>query len=570
MKKINLISLFLVLLSLCSCSQSEYLDYTAPDELSDVSFVTNFRENANNINIDTHIAFFDLSIGAESHEWILEEGNSFLKTGFNLTDSLPKFIDNEAGIISNDPKAFVLFRKDGINKVRLLNKFKSYVSYKYNLGSVGTPIVKELKSVKQGDLWVIDTTFVYDVYGYIKPALRVLKGGNEVLNVKAEDKTSLANSASWPVIEVEAASPLTYEDITTVGRPNGGVWLTPDAVPGETSGKKIVEVKYYKLGTFNAGTLRSTRGNGLPVASVEKIIPLKIRVVKSSLPFVYDGALTEDATKTISFRVNGEVQDFIGKEGNFTVNVKNIAKGFNQNIPVQIARVKNSDKIFIELVLSAPIYNSDEITVSYNGLGDIMSADSRTLQAFGPEAVNMYYGVNILPNNGHSDFEQSITDKNRALATDYYVGPANGPEAGSLVWERITTRQQNGTASMQYKTAAGNVTPNVSLFSFGLGNPTAIPAGTYRMSYWIYIDPATTLKSFTTEFGNPITSTYSWNIESLVKGEWVQVFKTITVPKIESGYRMGLSFKAGDNAGVTGAQLVFFDNWAFQAVETRP
>ena len=126
MKNIRILSILFGLLFLVSCDEDEYVDYNAPDELSDVSWymsVDPYSRDKYSIAAETFISFLDLSQGAVSHEWIIEEGNAFLKEGFKKNDSLPLFIDESKGLTINDGKAHVLFRKNGFNKVRLVNKF---------------------------------------------------------------------------------------------------------------------------------------------------------------------------------------------------------------------------------------------------------------------------------------------------------------------------------------------------------------------------------------------------------------------------------------------------------------
>lgn len=570
MKNIKIISFFLGLLLLASCNESEYKDYTAPDELSDVSWVISlnrFAQNPTWINQDTSISFFDLSQGTISHEWAIEQGNNFLKEGFNAnTDTLVNFIDESKGISSSDLKAHILFQNSGINKVRLFNKFSSPVTYRASSG------VKT--SVKEGDLWVIDTTFVFDVYAHLEPAFKVLKNGTEVISIAATDLPDIADESTWPVVEVEAATSLTFEDLTTIGRPNGRSWLAPDGVPSQTGGV-TAEIKFYKLGTFNAGTFRSVRFNELPGQTIEKLIPLKVKVIQSSQPFVFDNALTEDESEKISFRVNGEIAPFTGQQSNFTVNVKNTASGFDKDVTVASVGPKDGDATFMELSLTEPIYNSDVITISYNSTGGIKSADDRVLQSFTAQEVQMHFGNNVLPARGHASYEGPNAAANRAFAADYFTGNNNILGGGQFVYERVTSKffaGDGGIASMKYSTLSSNPVPNVNLWSFGLGKPTAIPAGTYRMSYMIWIDPATTLKTFRTEWNKPAFTRQLWDIENVEKGRWVRIFNTFTTDEITPALNVRFTFRPhiAENAGVTGAQLLWVDDFQLVEIEVRP
>ena len=409
-----------------------------------------------------------------------------------------------------------------------------------------------------------------------------------MLNVTENDIPNINDESTWPVIEVEAATGLTFVDKSTVGRPNRVTWLIPDGVPSQsgTLAQLSQEVKFYKLGTYNAGTIRSLRQvqtvNGVvdnaPVASVEKIIPLKVKVVQSSQPFVFDNALKENENEVIEFRVNGEVKAFSGEEANFTVNVKNAATGFDQDIAVQTARVKEGNSTFIELILSAPIYNSDVVTVSYNGT-TILSADDRSLAPFTNQKVQMYFGDNVLPANSWGSFEPEGGGVNNAFATGKYFipgGQGNGQfGAGEEIFTRSTDKSYEGGASMRYKLPDVAI-PTVNLFGFGLADgPGGMPAGTYQVSYWVYVEPGTTLTTFRMEFGNPVLDYLYFDISTIAKGKWVRVVADapavipVDLSSSDAQRRTTLRVLAEDNPGVSGAQLMYFDQLSLIKLEER-
>lgn len=582
MKNNKIVIFLLSLIILWGCNQDDYADFTAPDEFSDVSWLLSLDRNRDpayryDINADTFISFLNLAQNAVSSEWKIEEGNFFLKEGFKSIDSLEKYIDTEAGLSITSGKAHVFFRKSGLNTVTLINKFNEPV--KTNISSDNADRVK-VETYDENGLFVVKTEFIFDVYATISPAFSVLKDGVEIIKITETDLPSIDDSDTWPTIEIEAATSLTFVDNTTIGRPNFRTWATPDGVPG-TSNLASSVVKFYRLGTFNAGVFKSGRLTPFPQASTEKIIPLKIKVVKSSQPFVFDGALTEDINQKITFRVNGEVNPFTGAEGSFTVNVKNAATGFDQNIPVQSARVNASDAIFIDLTLSAPIYNSDVVTVSYNGAGNIRSADDRLLEAFGPAKVSMYFGVSILPGNSHPGFEIAGGNVTNAGATsEFFVpggngigtGTGNGQYGDDWVWQRVDNKSRTGFASMRYKLPNVAAIPIVNLFGFFISDgPNGVPAGTYKVSYWVFIEPGTTLNAFRIEFGNPVTDTKIFDISSAEKGKWVEISNVITFPTTLTGNnRTTLRILADDNPGVSGAQLMYFDDLSLVPIEVRP
>ncbi|MBU2950977.1 hypothetical protein KO493_09725 [Tamlana agarivorans] len=579
MNNIKLIPFFIGLLFIVSC-EDEYADYTPPqDDFADVSWLVGLNPSVGvdaqfAVNQDTGISFFNLAQGAVSSEWIITGEDKFLKEGWNNQDSIPLFIDESAGLTSSKGKAHIMLRNSLSDTITLINKFKQPVSS--NMSDAYEDSVLE-KEYEEDGLFVYETKFVFDVYAYLNPAFSVFQDGNEILTITEDDMPSLADQDNWPVVEVEAGNGLTIVNNSTEGRPNGATWFSPNGVPAQSGAFDQATIKFFKQGTFNAGRFRSMRVSPLPTSNSEKLIPLKVKVIQSSQPFTFDGALEEAQNETISFRVNGEVVPFSGQENSFTVSVKN-GNGFNQNIPVANAKVSDDNPIFIELELSQPIYNSDEITVSYTGTG-IESLDQRTLEPFGPELVAMNFGNNVLPSNAWGSFELDGGGVNNAYASSkYYIPPGQGNDQyGDLIYERVTTRSYTGGASMQYKLPDVSAIPVVNLFGFGLADPSGLSAGTYNVSMWVYVEPGTTLQGFKMEFGNPIYEyDVLFDISSIDKGKWVKVDANIplVIPTDlgvgDANRRTTLRVLASENPGVTGPQLMYFDELSLVPVEVRP
>ena len=567
MKNIYKIIFLFSLLLLVNCGEDEYADYTAPDKLSDVSWIISidrFALDPYSINADSFMSFMDLSVGAVSHEWTIDEGNAYLNTGFKLNDSLEKFVDKSKGLIVSDEKIHVLFRNSGINKVRLFNKFDRPVSYKSSKGT--------LNAVKQDDFWVIDTTFKFDVYANIKPAFRILKDGVEILKVTEDDMPSLDDESTWPTVEVEAGGALTYEDLTTVGRANARSWTIPDGSPTVTNGISAI-VKFFKLGTFNAGTIKSSRITPLPVYAAEKLIPLKVKVIPSTQPFKLNGFIKEDVNEIISFQVTGEVAPFSGQEGKFTVKVKNTAKGFDQTIAVQNAKVSSTNATIIELKLAAPIYNSDEITIAYSG-GGISSTDTRPLEMFATTKVQMYFKRNVLTANSWASYE---TENAGNLATafagppgTFFVGaPLNG-SAADPIWSRTTEKAFEGAASMKF--SVDGVKSNYQLHTYGLGTIDMIPAGTYKVSFMVYLEAGNTMSGFWTWGGEvPELAPEAWDVSVLPRGQWVKVEHIVTLVAITAKKKVSIVINPPSNPNAaTGRQTMYLDDFSLIEFEARP
>jgi len=382
---------------------------------------------------------------------------------------------------------------------------------------------------------------------------------------------SLENESEWPVVEVKAATSLTYEDLSVEGRPNSRRWDVADGSPVSANGI-ISNFKFFRLGTYNAGTITSNRFGSFPTASAEKIIPLKVKVIQSDLPFEINGQVTETEDEVLRFQVTGEIDEFSGQESFFTVNVKN--DNFDQNIAVSQAKRSETDGTFIELTLSEPIYNSDEITVNYSG-GSIQSTDERALADFtAPKVVVAHFGNNVLPGNGWASFEDENAAVNRAFAQDYFTGNGNKVDGSNTVgyYMRNTDVSYLGEASMKFESTDANPLPNVNLWGFAFSKPDPIKAGTYKMSYRIWLETGNTLKAIRTEINKPNFLQQVWDIENTPRGSWQLITNTLVLPDdvTETNSRWAFRVHPQLNVGVTGAQKMYIDDFSLIEIEVRP
>ena len=508
------------------------------------------RSTAGNIAIDNPLTFLDISRNVISREWTISDGGSFIRDDFTGADTdFTPFIIPSAGKISTEQKINVLFTTPGIQSVRIVNTFDE------------EPTDGPATAVQQGSSWVIDTTYMVDVYANLQPAFKVFKGDEEVLSITANDLPDPNNSATWPVIELEAGQTLTYVDLTTVGRPNQRDWSFEGAVPA-TSRDSVATVSYFALGTYQNSGFTAVRGSDRPAQEFLKIIPITIQVSPSTEPFLFVGNLNESIDETISFNVGGELAPFSGQEDAFTVNVTNEGTGFNADIPVSSAKVSDSDATKIELTLTAPIYNSDIVTVSYNGSG-ITSADARTLSEFGPEVVSMQFADNVLPSDW-AGFEVTNTNWKKAFCEGLWVGNSNG-SADAPVFTRTEDFSNVGIASMKFTLPDGidadKTLQGTDFKDFGL------PAGSYLLSFKLYLDPANTMKTLNTVVNEPLT-TISWDITNVARGEWVELSQIQSFDEAPTK-RYDLKVIAAENEGLSGEQIFYVDEYSFIPLEVR-
>lgn len=366
MKNIIKSVLFIITFSVVftACQDDEY---DQPNTFSDAGFIhSGFRSDLITLSVNKFASFADMSQGAISHKWTIEEGSFFLEGPIQRRDTVyDKFIKTPIELESEDKTVHVLFKEGGLKKVRLYNVFDEYVQVR---GENGIYPAKEVDGK-----FVIDTTLFVDVYEKLVPEMLIRQDGVVV------DHTD-----STAVITVEAGGVLEFVDLTTIGRPTHRYFN----IGGKEYTDSVSEVPFFKLGNYR-GNFRVTREDpNLPTGAAWYRIPVTVKVIPSSLPFEVAGDLVELENQTIEIPFSGEFAPFADPKAHFTVNVAGVG-----SIPIESIATKPGDATTLQVKLSAPIYRNDAVTVSYDGNAAMESSDTRKPVAFTDLPVTMYQHV---------------------------------------------------------------------------------------------------------------------------------------------------------------------------------
>ncbi|MDX6747935.1 SwmB domain-containing protein [Polaribacter sp. PL03] len=575
MKKYSIL-LIVCLLALVNCKTD---DFEPLSEFSKVELFTpsifdlNETTIANSIpiSINDFSSLTDVSQGVLSRVWTIEDGARFLKPTFKRKDSvnLVPFIDGTLGKESTVETAHVLFQKAGETSVSLKNNFNEEVSF---LGK---------KAVLNEGVWEIITVFNFDVYGDLEAATSVSNEANTAIlgSLEANQNPNKDETSSFKTITIEAGSSLTYKDLSTIGRPDGRVWAFEGGIP-ETSEEEELSVSYNRLGEYKVSitATRTKRGNSLNAAEQTKTMPIIVKVIPSTKPFVIvgegkskDDNTAAEGTNTFSFTVNGELESFTGAESSFTVNVVN-GSVFNQNFTVTSAKVNSSNATQVDLILSEPILNSDTVSVSYNG-NIIKSVDSRALVVFSNinvEALNL----NLLTNASNPGFENASTNDRQVNSQGYnlFVGGGNSLDNarntdGSLMINRSTEMASTGSASLKFDAEMPLAAGFLSL-SNTIASNSGIPAGDYKLAFDVYLEKDTEFKALFTvvQGGNPQGAGTPFNAPGTE--QWFQVQRNFSLNS-NLTRNVILNFRNNDNIGVTGRQVFYIDNIQIISREER-
>ena len=552
MKKIFVISVLLLAL-VVSCDTD---DYEAPyGDFSSFLWTTSngFEESDYVSALNDYIGFIDVSKNAIEHSWSIPSGTRLLNNEFTENDSIyTDFITASGPLSSQENLLNVLFIEPGVKEIILRNVFRDSVT----------------ESVEVDGNWIVEKTFTVNVFDDVKPAFQVLKGDEVVLTVSETDFPDAADAASWPTVTLEAGERLTYVDMTTVGEPDARTW-TFDGGHIDSSGGASTNVFYNGLGNFLAGSITSKRNSiDKPDGEATKVIPLKIQVTPSTQPFVINGSIKENISEVISFKVTGEVGSLIGEEGNFTVNVVNTATGFDQNIAVQSIALNGIDATQIDLTLSAPIFNSDVVTVTYVS-GNILSVDTRVLESFGPISVTMFFegSMNIPGFTGYEIEWGGAGNQFKKANTEGYFAQHNANnEGGPLYYWRDTAMAYEGNSSMKFETTADGIPAIARLQGGGFSSLSPVSAGTYIPSVWVFIESGNTMNDIEYNFQND--TNFVFDISTTTRGEWVRLtLEEVVLGDINSG-RFDINIK---NTGQDDAivQKLWLDNFDLLISEPR-
>lgn len=565
--RIIFISLIAAIL-MFSCENDD--SYEAPNSFSDVGWIISDVEGVLDANVGDYITFTDASQGYESHEWEITGDNFYLDHPLGRDDRGDSILSSK--IIgtgkTTDKTVSVFFRESGLIPVRLYNVFPDSVGYR---GSDDYRAAAKFIDNK----WVIDTTFIVDVYAKILPIVKIdhANGTNTFETPELTDTDGSNVTVIWPdisvvsnnVITVEAGSSVDFTDITEVGRPETITWkiINAEDVNGNTlrydnegstigSGTELSHT-FPSLGDYYIGVRVARTSQNIPNAFTTVVLPYRFNVVPSSQPFVISGDVVELEDETISIPFTGEFNSFSNQESFFTVNVN--------GDPFDIASV-SANGTAIEIKLTDPIFRPDVITVSYDGNGDLSSTDFRIPEAFTDVPVVMH-NVNLLPENIAS-IEDGGSFLGGAVNDSWYIHSGNN---GTI--EGSTEQAASGSYSIKTSLTPGGSGNGQAFIQCTISEPLMLDSDAeYTLTYKRYVEPGSSLSAVFGVFFLNDWGQKGWSNFSEPQGQWNEIsfdFKLTTNP-IVSGIFIRAIF---DNSGNDSDATVYYDDFHLVKKEVR-
>jgi len=501
-------------------------------EFSDFGVITSeFRSDAFTSGINNFVTFNDISINAVEHTWTIEEGSFFIEGPLDRNDTILKLnIIEGAGLVSTEKTVNVLFTEGGLKTVNLRNAFRDSVSFRTSLG--------DIPSRREGDLFVIDTTFVVDVYDTIVPVIDIRQNG-----------ISVPFADSLDVIEIEAGDFLEFVDLSTKDRVTDRAWrVEENGVATDSIGVFV----FKKLGDFKAVADLTRQGANIPFSFARYEIPATFRVIPSTKPFELAGEVIELEDQTILVPFNGEFAPFGGQEDFFSATLNNDPSGMARPLAIASVGINAEDATILEIKFSEPIFRSDDITVSYNGSGTLQSTDTRSPVAFTDVPVTMF-SESAVPEE-----LQDIYDFEGLLAEEAWS--ARGDNVGGS-FSLSTERASSGTSSLKIEgDGSGTV-------RFICGTPIeGLPDGEYTIAFDMFIETDNGgFNAIWPTIGNPFFQ--QWRDlragQGIPRGEW---FTVVSTNPVNGGTLAEIAVRI--EGGANG--VAFIDNWRLLEVETRP
>lgn len=513
--KLKLILVILITAAFTSCVRD--LEVSEP-QYSDIGWVTSkFRSQEFTVGVHDFLTFNDVSVNAVEHTWTISEGSAFLKGPIERNDTiLDPFIIPNAGLTTDAKTINVLFQEGGYKAVNLRNLFKDSVAFRTSEGPI--------PAIREGNFWVIDTTFLIDVYDTIVP----------VIDIRRPDGTSVPFQDENDVIVIEAGDALTFVDLSTKDRITDRKWRIEESGVAEDSVGIFV---FKKLGEFEGVADFTREGVNIPFDFERYEIPALFKVIPSSKPFVVAGDVIELEDETIQVPFNGEFAPFGSQEEFFTVKVNGI------EFEIEAVSKNGADATLLEIKLKDPIYRPDVITVSYDGNGTLESTDTRKPVAFTDLPVTMHR-VNLFEGPGY-DYE------------DQGAGWSDMWDTAAPV-EYTTEQASSGDFSAKLDGGAGgNVKFQSNKIPFDLE-----PGEKYLIEFDIYFDEASNYGSFS-PWLLPNWKQFWTGAGGYAKGEWHTVSKQYTAGGADTG--RVIMFASNGGAGV-----MYLDNWVLLKDEVRP
>lgn len=519
MKTINKILLVILAFLGISCQK----DYEFNEDIVQEYVTTSFGNKANLMQVNGWMSFLDLSRGVESRTWTFPEGVAINLDSTEVTTSASENLK-------------VSFIVPGVHKISLKQIFCKEIETEDGLTNEKEQFV---------EVTVLDS---------VRASFTALcrETGAEI------------NLASGAKNELQGGHHIDFT-VTSTGAPNKNVFTfvsedgkaeTVEAVDG------IASYQFYSPGLYEV-TLESSSDFGRSSIKYTELV----NVIASEDPVDFIGA-ERLSSNTIGLKFSRAMKDASDCPVNaFSLNITN---GENM-IPV-VANIQSvsTDVNIVKLVLDTDIYNTDNITVSYDAsVGNLITLD-------------YVYATNFISEPESFDFKMS----NLLKEAGYDVGFENCTVEdwdkvswGATLWDDYKLSMVNDNAHSGNGVAYAEISAGKGMImgcDTKVAGGYAIPVETnvdYLLSMWINVQeldgtPVNGIyPNITFDFAiDTKWSTGVWFNNDFVKGQWVNVTCKMSSSKAGDS---GIIIRA-TNEKSSSALNFYFDDISLTKIEKRP
>ncbi|MFR9524090.1 MAG: hypothetical protein SNH94_05920 [Rikenellaceae bacterium] len=590
MKKIVYSIITSLALLFSSCEENESM--LQPNGFSDVSFICSQLINQwsdNVIEVGTPISFMDLSQGAVTHTWTIEESCSLLYGEYSENDTeYDQYIIPGGVTVSEDVTAFVLFNEPGNDVgVKINNSFKDEVTYTAFPDDLTTTVTFPFEWTvgstynSSTGLWDFEAEYIFKVLDKVDASVEIYAGDTLIASVDKGVFGDDSEVESWETVEVTTDDIIkivadVYGEPETMNLYFSSYLKSYESMASTTetisTNPKITRLTNYyfpsSLQTFELGYMRLVRSSGdtstgisTPASSVTKTLPLCINVSMgendlSATPTVTD---FDEITFALSAVVNSLPSTVTS---DFIVEINNPDKYIN-NEKVEVSSVAlNSTKTAFVVNLAGDIYIDDQITITY------APTDKAITDTYGRELAS------FVTDEQPEFFDPVITDPvNRG-----FEGTVNSTTSVDgwylqhyLYWGVSAEQAHTGSYSMKYYNEGvdGSSTDYWACQSAAADSELSGDAGTYIFKAWVYVTEDTTLTedvSIALQYPTGTLVSTTSTILDAPRGEWFEIEREYTVATefIVATSKINLKM-INTNVGT-----VYFDDISLERKQTRP
>ena len=574
MKKHSVFILLWMFLIISACQDDKY----PINSLADVSWHLSSEHNNRNpiiVPLNKHLSLMDISQGELSHIWeVTGEGIYFLKgeMGYGAVDYGP-LIDHSASNVTDNKTIHLYFTKPGQHQVRLRNTFAKQVSYTYEETVNGVKAKNTVYGKEENGVFVVDTTFMIDVYDPILVPMAKVYLDPECTQ---EVETGINEDGSNKQVTIEYGDKLYFKD-ASYDRPN--VWNWTCKQTGATAEGENAALEFKKMSDAATPlnvTLKIQReavpnNKYIPTAVAQDIIlPLDIIVTPSTKPLSYDIKQLNQTTIQILLGNAEFVPAKVAEETIEKLHLRYVNDYKNMSliegtVDISSIAVDTKNSSILNITLAENIYNTDRLFFYCDMLENI-TIDGRGLEIAEPVEPNV---VTTYAEYFNEDFEDMATKDDwymvpgtgvvTDVACEYQFGANNPDKTGLNVSDKCfyvnASTNDLGGKKITDALLSKEFNGGTSTYTFRYKYKVTSGAASGLTTFFVLLDKGTQDKTW--------TGVQNWETINNTSLVWKQIQYTVKGLSELENLRMSLRFNAFHGE-------VYFDDFYFGNEEVRP